>query len=234
MTNATILTLILSLALTTTAFAATAEEQCQKTLSFAWGKYELCVQKETGKYYGGGDFEKTRIGMGKCVDKLAQTWPKVVTKYPGTTCSGDRYTDNGDLTFTDNLTRRVWEEKTDDGSIHDKDDLYTWSTGYPYKEDGTAFGTFLNGLNDASFGGSRGWRIPTLAEINSLVEPGYPNCTTAPCTTVPGETVSSFYWSSSTCSGNPDDAWDVHFNNGNVPGDFKSGVYYVRAVRGGS
>ena len=104
MPKTTIWTLILSLslALTTAAFAATPEEKCQKALSLAWGKYELCVQKATGNYYGGGDFGlKMQKNMGKCVDKLAQTWPKVVTKYPGTTCSGDRYTDNGDLTFTD-------------------------------------------------------------------------------------------------------------------------------------
>ena len=234
MPKTTIWTLILSLALTTAAFAATPEEKCQKTLSLAWGKYELCVQKATGKYYGGGAFDKMREGMGKCVDQLAKTWPKVVTKYPGTTCSGDRYTDNGDLTFTDNLTRRVWEEKTDDDSIHDKDNIYTWSTGVPWKEDGTAFGTFLNGLNDASFGGSRGWRIPTVAELNSLVEPGWPNCTTAPCTTVPGETASSFYWSSSPDTRSPLDAWGVLFSSGFVGGGGKSGGLSVRAVRGGS
>ena len=174
--------------------------------------------------------------MGKCVDKLAQTWPKVVTKYPGTTCSGDRYTDNGDLTFTDNLTRRVWEEKTDDDSIHDEDNKYTWSTGVPWKEDGTAFGTFLNGLNDASFGGSRGWRIPTVAELHSLVEPGYPNCTTAPCTTVPGETVRypMFYCSSSPSPRSTLAVWVVNFVNGYVDFGSKLSDFYVRAVRGGS
>ncbi len=32
------------------------------------------------------------------------------------------YTDNGDGTVTDNQTGLTWEKKSDDGSIHDKDD----------------------------------------------------------------------------------------------------------------
>ena len=72
MPKTTIWTLILSLALTTAAFAATPEEKCQKALSLAWGKYELCVQKATGKYYGGGDF-----GL-----KMQKTWASASTSLP--------------------------------------------------------------------------------------------------------------------------------------------------------
>ena len=39
--------------------------------------------------------------------------------------------------------------KTDDGSIHDKDDTYWWSTGSPWKPDGGAFVDFLGTLNGA-------------------------------------------------------------------------------------
>ena len=236
MTKTTIWTLILSLALTTAAFAATDEEKCQKSLSLAGAKYRQCMEKEMGKYYGGGDFLKLAEKAGKCVDKYTQTWPKLVGKFAGkgTSCEGDRYVDNGDATFYDALTRLTWEEKTDDGSIHDWDNWYIWSVGAPWKEDGTAFTSFLKTLNDSGFGGSNGWRLPSEYELYTLVEPGYPNCTASPCTTAPGFTVSSFYWSSSPFADFPSDAWDVHFAGGNVNFGFKDSGWYVRAVRGGS
>jgi hypothetical protein len=157
----------------------------------------------------------------------------------GTSCEGSRYADNGDGTFYDRLTRLTWETKTDDGSIHDWDDTYTWSTGSPWKEDGTAYTTFLATLNGTGFAGSSGWRLPSIYELNTLVEPGYPNCTSAPCTTVPGETRSGVYWSSSTYPSGPFQAWYVGFNLGFVGWlDFynygKMNFFFVRAVRSGS
>ena len=38
-----------------------------------------------------------------------------------------RYQDNSDGTITDLNTGLMWEKKSDDGSLHDKDDLYSWS-----------------------------------------------------------------------------------------------------------
>jgi len=56
----------------------------------------------------------------------------------------------------------------------------------------------------------------------------------APREQVEGASVSSFHWSSSTNSNDPDNAWNVNFNDGNVNNDNKSNDNYVRAVRGGS
>lgn len=50
------------------------------------------------------------------------------------------YTDNGDGTITGNNTGLQWEKKSDDGSIHDKDTLYTWEN---------AFAVHVAGLNTA-------------------------------------------------------------------------------------
>lgn len=58
-----------------------------------------------------------------------------------------RFIDHGDGTVTDTRTGLMWEQKTDDSAIHDKDNLYTWSTGAPYNPDGTAFFTFVATLN---------------------------------------------------------------------------------------
>jgi len=49
-----------------------------------------------------------------------------------------------------------------------------------------------------------------------------------------GSTVSNNYWSSSTYQNNPNNAWNVNFNDGNVNNDNKTNTNYVRAVRGGS
>jgi hypothetical protein len=38
-----------------------------------------------------------------------------------------RYADNGDGTISDLNTGLMWEKKSDDGSIHDKDDVHSWS-----------------------------------------------------------------------------------------------------------
>ena len=217
--------------------APTAEQSCQKALSLAAGTYLQCMEKAMGLYYGGADYGgKVQPAFGKCVDKYTANWPKLVKKYDGqgTSCSGDRYLDNGDGTFADRLTSLVWEKKADDSSVHDVDNTYSWSTGSLVKEDGTVFTTFLNTLNDGGFGGSNGWRLPSIYELNTLVAPGFPNCSAPPCTAVPGATISNIYWSSSTDQSNPVDAWWVNFDDGYVSSYNKASYLWVRAVRSGS
>jgi len=166
------------------------------------------------------------------------------------------YVDNGDGTITDTSTGLMWEKKSDDGSIHDKDNLYTWS-GASYGTtnvlDGTAATTFLAALNaGGGFAGHTDWRLPNRKELESLVNleiahpapstfaafntgcgvnsSGFPGCTVTTCSC----TVPSGYWSSSTYAGYPQFAWGVDFSGGLVGAVGKDGVLYVRAVRGGS
>ncbi len=40
------------------------------------------------------------------------------------------YQDNGNGTITDRNTRLVWEKKSDDDSIHDMDNAYTWDEAF--------------------------------------------------------------------------------------------------------
>ena len=76
-----------------------------------------------------------------------------------------RFVDNGDGTITDTTTGLMWEKKSDDGTIHDKDNKYTWTrkrsgacemTGSvldctPGTEpNGTVFTDFLRAMNNAS------------------------------------------------------------------------------------
>ncbi len=64
----------------------------------------------------------------------------------------------------DNVTGLIWEVKTDDDSIHDKDNTYTW-------ERAMDFGTTLNAVQ---FGGCSDWRLPTAKELASIVDSSVP------------------------------------------------------------
>src|SRR5436309_15474518 len=51
------------------------------------------------------------------------------------------YADNGNGTVTDLNTGLVWEKLSDDGTVHDKDNLYTWANAF------TGHVAALNALN---------------------------------------------------------------------------------------
>lgn len=81
-------------------------------------------------------------------------------------------------------------------------------------------------------GGRMGWRLPTVEELASLVDPneGPP--------TLPKDhpfinVQSSSYWSSTTFAEATTDAWRVDFSNGVVSDGNKSANRYVWCVRGG-
>jgi hypothetical protein len=59
----------------------------------------------------------------------------------------------------DNLTDLIWECKTDDNGIHDKDNTY-------YSPDAPLL---INNLNEALFGGFSDWRLPDVKELSYLV-----------------------------------------------------------------
>lgn len=162
-----------------------------------------------------------------------------------------RWVDNGDGTVTDHVTGLMWEKKTDDGGIHDKDDTYTWSSS-SVAPDGTVFTSFLDTLNGGPSGvgncetyGAIGahtggfaqhcdWRLPTVTELQTILLEPYP-CATSPCIDedVFGPTMPNKYWTASTFGSLPDGAFFVGFADGEVFDDVKFDSDYVRAVRRG-
>jgi len=78
---------------------------------------------------------------------------------------------------------------------------------------------------------SGGWRLPTIEELETLVDDGrYSPSTTEGVF----QHISSYhYWSSTTNADSSDYAWGVHFYHGYSYSNTKTGSYYVRCVRGG-
>jgi len=122
---------------------------------------------------------------------------------------------------TDYDTGLQWEQKTDDGGLHDTDYVLSWSSGgynpdltYP---DGGLFMELVGRVNACTFdgvaltGGFAGhcdWRIPAITELVSIVEPSAPGCGTVGGSCV-DETVfgplrvDTKYWSSTVVAPTP-------------------------------
>jgi hypothetical protein len=239
-----------------TAAAGVYEQQtkCNKARVQAWSRFVTCVDRVVAKYYGGGftpgPFETFREliypPFAKCRHKYFAEWAKFqqTSAYSGSTCVGSRFTDNGDGTVTDNLSLLEWEKKTDDGSAHDKDNRYSWTLELspPYKGNGTALTSFLDTLNGGGFAGGNDWRLPNLAELQSILM-DFP-CTAASCICPSnpcldpalGLTINGAYWSTTSdiASASSFASWIVEFDYGNIDGYPKElDTVCARAVREG-
>jgi hypothetical protein len=220
--------------------AADAETTCQKGRYVAAARYAACHQKALAKHFGGvkcftGEGFEEKIS--KCRVLYTAAWAKLqaATSGTGATCDNARFHDNGDGTVTDRLTGLQWEQKTNDGSVHDGDNIYTWSE-VSTAANGTAYTTFLATLNSAGcFANHCDWRLPVISELQTILAEPYP-CSASPCInqTIFGPTPALGDWASTTYVGNPTDAWSVSFQTGNVFNLTKNaGFYYARAVRAG-
>ncbi|MDK9719076.1 MAG: DUF1566 domain-containing protein [Trichlorobacter sp.] len=145
------------------------------------------------------------------------------------------FTDNGDGTVTDNNTGLVWQ-KCSMGQNSDATCSGTATTHNWYQASGTYDASYNAAITSvcgslALAGG--GWRLPSKKELVGIVDYSipYPG-PSIPQATFPN-TVSSYYWSSTTYASSTSSAWGVGFYDGNVGSPNKGNGYYVRCVRGG-
>jgi hypothetical protein len=159
------------------------------------------------------------------------------------------FTVNGDGTVTDNQTGLMWEMQTSacTGEVTCYTNVYKWS-GSGIVADGSLFYVFIAALNggdyyspsaglDVSaapgtcFANHCDWRIPTLAELQTIYNLA---CSSAPCIDPAfGPTEPYDYWTSSTLESNPSWAWNVNFGSDARGYLFKQVGAWARAVRSG-
>lgn|GEM_PF-3041535 len=158
-----------------------------------------------------------------------------------------RFVDNGNGTLTDNKTGLMWEKKSPAGTgdVHDVNKGYSWSAAPPYTDPtGSLYTSFLQALNNNStadaastcFANYCDWRIPTIAELQSILSVPWPNCTARPCIDAafgPTQT-NNMYWASTTQLNNSNVAfaWGVDFFRGQAAINPRQFPGYARAVRG--
>jgi hypothetical protein len=86
--------------------------------------------------------------------------------------------------------------------------------------------------NTKTVGNRQGWRLPTLQELASLVDPTVrfgPTLPVNPFTNVQ----SSIYWSATSAASTSAIAWFVSFADGHVANAVKTNTHFVWCVRGG-
>ena len=148
----------------------------------------------------------------------------------------------------DNVTGLIWEVKTDDGGLRDKDWTYSWYNPDPTMNGGSAgyadYGDdcfdsarcdtdkYVADVNARGLCGASDWRLASRDELLSITS----NDRYAPAidTAFFPNTLSSRYWSSSPYAYFPGVAWTVDFYYGDVESaGGKANPNYVRLVRGG-
>ena len=165
------------------------------------------------------------------IDNLPETEPCAVPPTWGGVIPGDErfvptFVDGEGVThaYCDRQTGNVWDAAPE---FFEGDNRPTWNSARDYCANNRT----------APWLGQKGGRLPTIAELASLVDTDSDLCTGGgPC--LPdghpfGDHVhSAFYWSASTRAVTPANAWFVNFGFGDLGGDGKGGKEQAWCVRG--
>ena len=144
------------------------------------------------------------------ISGLTQNWDK---KLPG----ASRFTilsAFGDAAVRDEETGLVWEKTLETIEL-------------PWADARTA-------CVNKDVGGRKGWRLPSISELASLIDPSsLKSESTLPMGHPFANVQLDAYWSATTMAGNPSSAWLVFFDTGKVLSGFKTITFHVWCVRGG-
>ena len=137
----------------------------------------------------------------------------------------------------DNVTGLVWEIKTDNSSLRDKDEVFTWhdgdSTGTASAQDTGDFITYANTTENAGKGlcGLTNWRLPTVQEIESLAS--YNSVPAIDTNYFPNtrDVDGEWYWTAEVDTANSNsNVWAYNAYAGSTASAASSNSYYVRLV----
>ena len=149
----------------------------------------------------------------------------------------------------DNVTGLIWEAKTNNSGLHNKDDKYTLRIGSVGDEDrrgDICYGydasdpsgycnteAFAERVNAVGLCGANDWRLPSREELNSIVHYGIVDSSGS----IPNidldyfpKTHSWSYWTS-TRSHERNQYWTISFSSGSYSSTTWSSKYYARLVR---
>jgi hypothetical protein len=141
------------------------------------------------------------------------TWHQILPSNDGTQCNSSRFKCvMNNQAVLDRETGLVWE-RSPDTTVRD----WTFACAICYRRE---------------VANRKGWRLPTIEELASLVDNDIPN-PTLPTGHSFINVQSNWYWSSATHADYTSSAWVVSFLGGDVAYDNKSNDHYVWCVRGG-
>ncbi|MCI5149215.1 MAG: DUF1566 domain-containing protein [Candidatus Electrothrix sp. MAN1_4] len=151
------------------------------------------------------------------------------------------YATNSWACVQDNVTGLVWEVKTDDEGLHDRDYKYTWYNSDPAVNGGSVgtesenFDTesYVANVNSAGLcGKTSGWRLPNVKELLSIVSYSGDHAESIDTGYFPNVQAAK-YWTGTHqhfSDGSPV-AWAVTFGLGQLQiNNYKSVARYVRLV----
>ncbi len=118
----------------------------------------------------------------------------------------------GDAAVRDDETGLVWEKTVDTTEM-------SWT-------DARAL------CADKDVGGRKGWRLPSISELASLVDPSTRSGPALPLGHPFANVLTDVYWSATSVTDNPKHAWLVFFDTGKATFAFKTITFHVWCVRG--
>lgn len=122
------------------------------------------------------------------------------------------FTKNGDI-VTDHTTTLEWQDDATGSTMN-------WQSAITYCE-----GLNLNGT---------GWRLPNINEVKTIIDDSKISPPIPAIVDAFTQTVSAYYWSSTTSDNNTSKAWNVDFTLGEIHNHPKTNnSRYVRCVRDG-